>query len=748
MSSQKPRSQFTQLLTQAVQSIQSKVNFSALVLKKGSKVPELKIKDSSNNRNETFALLGDRYTIGRSSKSCDISIRNPVVSQVHCSLNRDRANPKAFILRDENSTNGIYKGKRRLKTARLHNGDIISLGPPELATGVKLEYHFPLPHWFKYIRYTLYGTGGFIGLVSLSIWLQWRDINVKPLPTGLNAPNMVYAGDRQTQLNPISNRTHRELKNLSDFSPYLPKAVIASEDSRFYWHLGVDPYGIARAMFINYKQGEFSQGASTLTQQLARSVFSQVGRQDTAGRKLREAIVALKLEATYSKREILKAYLNRVYLGVGNGFEDAAQFYFDKSAADLTLSEAATLVGILPAPNSYNPVRDYDTAVKQRNLVINRMARMGMVSQQEANKARRSRIEVSPKARQTLSNAIAPYFYSYVFEELRALLGNDLAREGNFIVETALDVSLQKKANTTLRSDVVNNGSRFGYSQGAIVTLDSKTGQILALTGGVDYGKSQFNRATNALRQPGSTFKLFAYTAAIEAGIAPEKKYSCAPFLWEGQAYKPCERSSGEIDMYRGLAQSENVVALRVAREVGLDKVIEMARRLGVTSKLISSPGLVLGESETNVLEMTGAYATFANQGVWNRPHAIARILDGNDCQDYRDRQTCRVIYSFSEDRSNYHRSVISEALANQMTRMMQAAVSEGTGRAANIRPGIAGKTGTTDDNVDLWFIGYLNEPSLVTGVWLGNDNNKPTWGSSSQAASLWGKYLKEVLEP
>jgi 1A family penicillin-binding protein len=747
MSSQKPRSQFTQLFTQAVQSIQNKVNFSALVLQKDAKVPELKVKDSSTNLLESYPLLGDQYTIGRSSKSCDISIRNPVVSQVHCTIKRDRSNPKAFIIRDENSTNGIYKGKRRLKTARLFNGDTISLGPPELATGVKLEYKYPLAPWLTYVRYALYGTGGFFGLLGVLIWSQWQGVAVRPLPAGVNGPVVVYAGDRETQLNPIPNQAHRELKNLANFSPYLPKAVIASEDSRFYWHVGVDPYGVARAIFVNFTKNQFRQGASTLTQQLARSLFSHVGRQDTAGRKFREAIVALKLEAVYSKNEILKAYLNRVYLGTGNyGFEDASQFYFDKSAANLNLSEAATLVAILPAPNSYNPVRDYDTAVQLRNRVINRMTAMGMVSAEEANKARRSRIEVSPKARRALANAIAPYFYSYVFDELRNLLGEDLAKEGNFIVETGLDINLQKKANTSLRSNVATDGARFGYSQGAIVTLDAQTGSILALTGGVDFGKSQFNRATQALRQPGSTFKVFAYTAAIEAGIAPEKKYSCAPLTWEGQAFRTCERSSGDIDMYRGLAQSENAIVLRVTQDIGLDRVVEMAQRLGITSKLTLSPGLVLGESETNVLEMTGAYATFANRGMWNRPHAINRILDGNDCQDPRNPQTCRVIYAFNNDSNNHNQSVISDRIASKMTEMMQEAVRNGTGKAANIGGTAAGKTGTTNSNVDLWFIGYLPDRSLVTGVWLGNDNNKPTWGSSSQAASLWGKYMKQVI--
>ena len=337
----------------------------------------------------------------------------------------------------------------------------------------------------------------------------------------------------------------------------------------------------------NLRSSKLREGASTVTQQLARSLFSEVGRQNTAGRKLREMLVALKLEAFYSKDAILKAYLNRVYLGVGlYGFEDAAQFYFEKSAADLDLSEAATLVAILPAPNAYNPVKDYETAVGLRNRIIERMLKLGMVSEEEADRARRSRIEVSPKAKRTFSNAIAPYFYAHVLDELDSLLGQEVAQEGNFIVETALNTKMQKSAELALKNSVTEDGSRLGFSQGALVSLDTETGEILALVGGKDYNQSQFNRATLAQRQPGSTFKLFAYAAAVERNISPNKEYSCNPVSWQGQKYKACERSDGEIDMYEGLAKSENAVALRVAQDAGLNRVVDIAKRLGISSPL------------------------------------------------------------------------------------------------------------------------------------------------------------------
>ncbi|MEL6927147.1 MAG: transglycosylase domain-containing protein [Cyanobacteria bacterium J06600_6] len=737
------KSPISKAVTQAVQKIQSKVNFNSSNFRAGKPTPELRIKEA-NGKKQKYPLVGDRYTLGRSSR-CDISIRNPVVSQTHLILKRNRKKPRSFIVQDEKSTNGIYRGKRRLKALSLFHGESFTLGPPELAAGVTVEYFNPPPLWLYVIRYSLYALAGMLCLLLLLLSTEWFKVAVYPLPRESTLPIVVYAQDGETPINPTaSNNTHRELKKLGDFSKYLPDAVIASEDSRFYWHFGVDPIGVARAIFINISS-ENRQGASTLTQQLARSLFPEVGRQNTAGRKIREALVALKLETFYSKNFILKTYLNKVYLGIGSyGFEDAAQFYFEKSAADLNLSEAATLVAILPAPNAYNPVKDYDTAIGLRNRIIDRMLKLGMVGKEDADRARRSRIEVSSSARESFSSTVAPYFYSYVIDELQELLGTDVAREGNFIVETALDPTMQKKAETALENSLSTDGSRLGFSQGAVVTLDRKNGNILALVGGVNYGQSQFNRAVQAKRQPGSTFKVFAYAAALEAGIDPDKEYSCSSLSWRGQQYRGCERSSGDIDMYRGLAQSENVTALRVAQEVGLPKVMDVAQRLGVSSPLAEAPGLVIGQSEATVLEMTGAYATIANDGIWNKPHAINRVLDGSDCKKSTDPSSCRVIYIFDDDKETF-RDVISQDVTDKLTDMLEI-TEEGTGKAAYIDQGEAGKTGTTDKNVDLWFIGYVPKNDLVTGVWLGNDDNSPSNGSSYQAATLWGKYMQQVI--
>jgi len=376
------------------------------------------------------------------------------------------------------------------------------------------------------------------------------------------------------------------------------------------------------------------------------------------------------------------------------------------------------------------------------------MLQQEMITEEEEKKARRSRIEVSPKAGKAFSsNSAAPYFYDYVFQQLShpSILGEDLAKEGNFIIETTLDIQIQEKAEAALGERMKKEGSRLNFNQGALVTLDSSTGEILALIGGVNYNQSQYNRATAALRQPGSTFKVFAYAAAIEKGISPYKLYSCAPLTWKGQKYKNCERSgTGAINMYQAVAQSENSVALRVAQDVGLKQVVDMAQRLGVKSKLNPVPGLVLGQSEVNVLEITGAYATFANGGTWYSPHPIQTIRDSSDCDNPQDYQTCRIIYSFeNEDKTS--KKVLDRKVAATITSLLQGVVSRGTGGRAKVGRREAGKTGTTNKNVDLWFIGYLPNDQLVTGIWLGNDNNKPTQGSSSQAAALWGQYMKTV---
>jgi membrane peptidoglycan carboxypeptidase len=750
---QKPQTLLGQMVTQAVQTIQAKVDFSKLALKPNAKVPELWVweQETGADKAKVYPLLGEHYKLGRSSKSCDIVVRNPVVSQIHMSLSRDSTqSTPTFVVKDESSTNGIYRGKRRINSLELRHGDVLTLGPPELAASVRLQYVYPPPVYLTMATWVAYGVGGLSALIASVIAAESLKVEVKPLPPATRAPVIVYARDGITPLREPRNISHVDNKRLQDFGPYLPKAVIASEDSRFYWHFGVDPIGILRAVFINTRSGDVQQGASTITQQVARSLFRDyVGSQDSLGRKFREAVVAFKLETFYSKDKILLTYLNRVFLGADTyGFDDAAKYYFEKSAKDLTLSEAATLVGILPAPNAFDYCGETQNKLKAseyRNRVVKRMLDMGKITQEEYNRARRSVVQFSPKVCEQQSKTIAPYFYNYVFQELETILPG-ATKEGNYIIETRLDPRIQEQAETALRNHVRTAGSSFGFSQGGLVTLDSKTGNIIAMVGGTDYRTSQFNRAVQAQRQPGSTFKVFAYTAALEQRISPQRSYSCAPLRWQGFTYKPCRSSAGSLDVATGLALSENPIALRLAQDVGLDKVVAMARKLGVKSQLDPVPGLILGQSVVNVLEMTGAFGSIANQGVWNRPHAISRILDSSECSNPKDSQTCRVVYSFDQDPGS-NRRVLRPQIADTMTRLLRRVVTNGTGGSAAIGLGEAGKTGTTDKNVDLWFIGFIPSRGLVTGIWLGNDDNSPTSGSSAQAAQLWGNYMGKITK-
>ncbi|MGF1535426.1 MAG: transglycosylase domain-containing protein [Elainellaceae cyanobacterium] len=733
-------------LTQAFDAVRNRVDFSRLALKPNARVPHLLVQEADMPQARAYPLLGDRYFVGRSSKQCDIVVQTPIVSQVHGSLVRDSKRPGSnFTLRDEKSTNGVYIGKRRIKTLELRHGDTLTLGPPDLADAVLLKYQNPPPWYVKGVRYGLYGFTGLTALVALYILMEWQRFSVRPLPLSVQGPVIIYARDGETPLRQATTQAHLEQERLSQYPRYLRDAVIASEDSRYYWHLGVDPIGILRALVTNIQGGGIREGGSTLTQQLARSIFREyVGTADSAARKLREAIVALKMETFYSKDALMLTYLNRVYLGNGNyGFEDAARFYFGKPAGELTLSEAATLVGILPAPNSFNPIEDYESAIDYRNRVLNRMVVLGMVSSAEAQEARRSRLTINPDAIEELRGTLAPYFYAEVFNELETLLGRELAQEGNFIVESTLALPVQAAAEASLETDLINSGAALGISQGAIATVNTQTGGVLAVVGGRDYEQSQFNRATQALRQPGSTFKIFAYLAALEQGISPATAYSCAPLTWQGQYFEGCRTAAAQLDLYDGLALSENVVALRVAQDIGLDSVAQMAKRLGIRSELNRVPGLVLGQSEVTLLELVGAFATLANDGVYQRPHLIQRVLDGSDC-DTDDRSSCRVIYDYGSDIGTT-RTALSPELADQMTTLLQGVVQGGTGQSAYIGLGEAGKTGTTNDNIDSWFVGYIPTQAIATGVWFGNDDNTPTGGSSAQAAQLWGAYMSQI---
>ena len=672
------------------------------------RVPKLEVRRSQKDKPEIYDLVGDRYVLGRSTSKCDIVVQTPLVSQVHAQLVRDRSQKKSqFILQDQDSTNGIYRQKQRLKSVPLRHKMKITLGPPELAEAVTICYLDPPPWYIQSLQYAGIGVGSIVGLMVLAIAYELSRVpDLKPLPVSQQGPVEVFAGDSIKRLDPTDIANHTEYASLGEFGQFIPKAVIASEDTSFYWNLGVDPVGVVRAIVTNVRsRGERLEGASTITQQLSRNLLGKtyVGTDDSAGRKWREAVAAIKLTFTYNKDELLRLYLNRAYTGNGvYGFKDAARLYFGKEASELNLSETATLVGLLPSPETINPFKNKNLAIDYRDRILNRMSELGMITDKDAERARRSVLILNEAAKTKLQGSVAPYYYSYVFEELQDILGDNFAREGNLIVETNLDLAMQEASDKALREAVNRDGGSYGFSQGAIVTLNASDSSLLAMTGGVDYTKSQFNRAAQALRQPGSTFKLFSYAAAVDRGISPSSAYSCGAV----SGVIGCHNGgSGAIDMYRGFALSENVVAVRVADAAGLDNVVKMARNLGITTKLDASNNMVLGGNEVKILEMTGAYAAVINEGKYIKPHAIKRILDSADCQNPKDRKTCRVIF----DASTFlkPRQAIDAGVASAMVDMMRGVVQYGTGRSAAIPQGtVVGKTGTTDEGRSLvyWF--------------------------------------------
>ncbi|NER83893.1 MAG: penicillin-binding protein, partial [Leptolyngbya sp. SIO1D8] len=444
--------------------------------------------------------------------------------------------------------------------------------------------------------------------------------------------------DDGTVLQKIGPATREKLA-YDDIPSILIAAFIAAEDQRFYEHQGVDSQAIARALLANVRQRDVVEGASTITQQLARIAF--LDQQRSFQRKTREALLALKISETYEKSVVLERYLNLVYLGAGAyGVADAAWIYFGKSVADLTLSESALIAGMAPAPSVYSPLVDPEAARQQRNIVIRRMLENGSITQAEASTAIASDIVITPKEPKFLYSEF-PYFTIYIQKQLNELLPPEVIEAGGLNVETTLNIDWQRKAQTTIRETVETTGKRQRFSQASLVAIDPRSGEIKAVVGGTDFNESQFNRATQAHRQPGSTFKTFVYTTAIAAGFSPHKTYADTKFVVDG--YEPknySNRYSGTVDINKALTSSINIVAVKVLIDVGFEPVIEMAKRMGIESELRPTYSLALGASEVTLLELTSAYGTLATQGKHTPAHGIRRILDSSGAVIYESDTT------------------------------------------------------------------------------------------------------------
>ncbi len=531
----------------------------------------------------------------------------------------------------------------------------------------------------------------------------------------------------------------------------LREAVVATEDARFYSHFGVDPMGIARAIYQNFRRGRIVEGGSTITQQLAKVLFLTPDK--SLERKLKEAVLALELERRYSKDRILEIYLNQIYFGHGAfGVEAAARTYFGKPVGELSLAECTLLAGLPKAPATYSPFEHPDAAKRRRGTVLARMVGVGALSSDQAKKVAGTDLGLIPPERRRTTGQ---YYLEYVQQQLEQQYGADLVFKGGLHVYTTLSPTMQVKAERSLREGLKALEARRVATttkdkaaerqpdrpEGALLAIDPQTGYIKAMVGGYDFFKSEFNRAVQARRQPGSAFKPFVYIAALESGMTPASVIDDSPVDFPvgrtGKSWKPDNydrKFRGPITYQQALEESINVAAVKVLERTGIRRTAEVARRLGVESPIVENLSLALGTSDVTLLELTSAYSTLANQGTWMRPTAIRYVLDSQR--------------KLLEENTPQGRQVLSPELAYVMTHMLKGIIDRGTGVAAKAlgRPAAA-KTGTTNDYSNAWFIGYT--PQLATGVWVGYDRprslGKDETGSRV-AVPIWTAFMQEAL--
>jgi penicillin-binding protein 1A len=514
---------------------------------------------------------------------------------------------------------------------------------------------------------------------------------------------------------------------LGDLPDYLPQAVIATEDRRFYDHFGIDLRGLARALYVNLREGRLVQGGSGITQQLAKNIFLTPER--SLHRKGQEVLLALWLERTFTKDQILELYLNRVYFGAGTyGVDAAARKYFGRPAAEVTLYEAAMLAGMLKAPSRYNPLNDRALARDRARLVLQNMVDAGMI---EADLAMAAATMTAPSVSTEAHGQIGAFYADWVLDQVSSFVG---FTDEDLVVETTLDPARQRMAEQHLARIIRDSGPAQNASEAALVALHPD-GAVAAMVGGVSYRRSQFNRATQAQRQPGSAFKTFVFAAAFDSGrFGPNSRMMDAPIRignWQPGNYN--DKYFGEVDLREAFARSLNSVAVRLSEQIGLARVIDMAQRLGITSPIGRDASIALGTSEASLIEMTAAHAVFANQGrgVW--PYGINRIST----------RAGEVLYQRSGSGPG---QVVNGTTVNAMLDVMGATVAWGTGRKAAIDRPAYGKTGTTQNFRDAWFIGLTAD--LVTGVWVGNDDNRAmdqvTGGSLPVA--IWHDFMSDAL--
>ena len=566
---------------------------------------------------------------------------------------------------------------------------------------------------------------GVVAVIGVLVWIGIHLPPIQSLEIPKRPPSVLILGNNGATLTTRGEMGGAAVP-LSELPDYVPNAFVAIEDRRFYSHHGIDPLGIARALVADVVRHGASQGGSTITQQLAKNLF--LTQERTVTRKLQEIVLALWLEHKFSKAQILELYLNRVYFGSGAyGIEAAGQRYFGKSARQLTLAEAAMLAGLVQAPSRLAPNHNPDGAKRRAAIVIADMTELKMIG----GAASRQALAHPARAVKPPAAGSVNYVADWVMDAVNDLIGNI---DQDIVVETTIDPALQGAAEHALVDTLNQRGDKFDITQGALVAM-TPDGVVRALVGGRDYGESQFNRAIDAKRQPGSAFKPFVYLTALEHGLTPDSVREDAPISVKGWRPENFERQYlGPVTLRQALADSLNTVSVRLTLEFGPQSVVRTAYRLGIASMLEPNASIALGTSEVTPLELVSAYATFANGGLAVSPHVIERIrsTDGKALYDRTQQQLGRIV---------------DIRYVGMMNAMMHETLVSGTARGASL-PGwqAAGKTGTSQDFRDAWFIGYTSR--LVTGVWLGNDDNSPTKKAvgGGLPVEIWGHFMRAAL--
>lgn len=577
--------------------------------------------------------------------------------------------------------------------------------------------------WIKWI--TIAGLAvAMIGAVALgtSVWLAYKSLpNFEELKRSPNGQTIrVHAADGSiiVSLGPTYGRWLKQ----NEIPEVMTKAMVAVEDRRFYDHLGIDPVGVARSAWFaweNWGTGRRMQGASTITQQLARNIF--LSNSYTFSRKMREVTLALAMERKFTKDEILELYLNKVYFGGGSyGVDAASRRFFNHPATELTLSEAAIIAGLVKAPSRYSPTADADAAVGRARVVLQVMQDAGVITATQAANANPVAVKLQPEVAQNS----ARYFTDWALPQLDSLI--DETTEP-LDVWTTLDPAMQRSATASIKANVP------GGLQGALVSMD-RDGAVLAMVGGTDYVNSNYNRATQAVRQPGSAWKLFVYMAALEAGYKVNDMVDDKPVTINGWSPRNASRSyAGEVSLRTAFSYSLNTVAAQIGEEVGYSTIANMAKRFGITTPINTHPSMVLGTSDVRLIDLTRAFAAVSAKGASVTPYGITKVTTADN----------RLLF---EHKATPGTQLVDPWVAAGITDLLQTAVNTGSGQAAKIGRPVAGKTGTTSSNKDGWFVGFSS--GITTGVWMGRDDaktNKNLMGGRAPARAF-ADYMKSAV--